>query len=313
MSKPDDSLDRTNLPKAKLKKDRWFTPIWLVPLLALAFVGWLVYRDIIQTGPTITIRFKQGQGIEVGKTTLKYRSVEVGKVSSIELSDDQKWVEVKVSLNKSAHGIARKGSQFWIVHPEVSAAEIRGLRTIVSGDYIQVNPGGGADQTKFVGLEEEPVLTTDESGGLSLVLLTTQLKSVEGGSPILYRGMKVGQTVKYRLGHEAQTIQIFAHIKREFATLVRKNSKFWNAGGVNLDISLLGGADISAQSFKTLVGGGVAFATPNQLDDPASNGMAFRLYDKPQDEWLNWSPEIEIATNHSDAGQEDSNNANSSH
>src|ERR1051325_9418499 len=188
----DDEKKADELPKARTKKERWFTPIWLAPLLALGFVGWLVYRDVVQTGPTITIRFKQGKGIEVGKTKLQYRSVEVGRVSSIELSDDQKWVEVKVTLDRSAHGIAREGSQFWIVHPEVTASEIRGLRTIVSGDFIQLNPGHGREVSKFVGLEEQPILTGDNEHGLNLVLLTTELKSVEGGSPILYRGMKVG-------------------------------------------------------------------------------------------------------------------------
>jgi paraquat-inducible protein B len=298
-AKPDDLAHSAELPEATTKKPHWFTPIWLMPLLALGLVGWLVYRDTIQSGPSITIRFKEGKGIVVSTTVLQYRGVKIGKVTSIGLSKDQQLVEVKAKLDKSAEGIAQQGSQFWIVHPEVSGAQIRGLQTIVSGEYIQVNPGRGAPQTEFMGLEDQPVLTTDEEGGLTLVLLATQLNSVENGSPVLYRGMQVGEVMKYQLGRQAQTVEIVAYIQKQFAPLVRKNSMFWNAGGVNLKLSLLHGADLSAQSLQTLVGGGIAFATPNQYEDPASNGTAFRLYDKPQDEWLNWFPSIVLSTNRS--------------
>src|ERR1041385_2547685 len=124
MEQADHPEQADSLPKAHIKKSRWPSPFWLAPILALAFVGWLIYRDTVQNGPTITIRFKQGPGIEVGKTMLRYRGVKVGKVTAIDLSEDRKAVEVKATLEASAESIAREGSQFWIVHPEVTGAEI---------------------------------------------------------------------------------------------------------------------------------------------------------------------------------------------
>src|SRR5437870_3589421 len=142
------------LPKARVEKAAQRYWIWIVPALAAAFVAWLVYRTVAEAGPAITILFKSGKGIEVGKTAIKYRGVTIGTVHSLKLSPDRQYVMVEAVLGKSAAGIASEGSEFWIVEPEVSLEAIRGLRTIVSGDYIQVKPGNGKPATKFIGIEE---------------------------------------------------------------------------------------------------------------------------------------------------------------
>ncbi|MFP3759151.1 MlaD family protein, partial [Cupriavidus sp. SIMBA_020] len=66
--------------------------IWLVPLIAVLVAGWLVVRSVMQTGPTVTIRFSTGEGIEAGKTRIKFKNVDVGIIKSVELSDDHKTV-----------------------------------------------------------------------------------------------------------------------------------------------------------------------------------------------------------------------------
>lgn len=66
---------RGGLPRAKVKKGWRISPVWLVPLIAGAFLGWLLYRTFIEAGPKITIRFKEGKGVEQGKTPLKYREI----------------------------------------------------------------------------------------------------------------------------------------------------------------------------------------------------------------------------------------------
>jgi paraquat-inducible protein B len=72
------------------------------------------------------------------------------------------------------------------------------------------------------------------------------------------------------------------------------NSKFWNAGGLDFRFGIFRGAEISAESAKTLLSGGIAFATPTDAGEPASDGKVFRLYDKPDDAWKNWMPEIKL-------------------
>jgi paraquat-inducible protein B len=280
------------LPRARVKKGWPVSPIWIVPVLAIGFVGWLLYRDYAMSGPRITIRFREGRGIEVGKTQLKYRGVKVGDVTGLKLSKDQQFVEIQVQLTSSASGIARAGSEFWIVQPEVSLTGVRGLRTLVSGDYIQVIPGQGGKATTFTGLEEPPLINT-RGNGLKLKLLTANLKSVNPGTPVLYRGIQVGETLGSHLSADAQVVEIGAYVYPAFVSLVRKNSKFWNAGGINVGLGLFG-ADISAHSFQSVIAGALAFATPEKMEEPAPEGTAFRLYEKAREEWLNWAPVIHL-------------------
>lgn len=285
---------RGGLPRASIKKAWPLSPVWIVPLLAAGFIGWLLYRTYIPAGHKITILFQQGKGIESGKTLVQYRGVRIGEVTGIGLSQDQHAVEVQARLDRSAVGLARADSRFWIVHPEVSLSGIRGLTTIVSGNYIQVAPGQGPGTNRFIGLEEPPISQAAAQDALSVVLLTGQLKSIKPGTPILYHGFQVGETTRNELASDAQVIRIFARIYPRYVNLVRKDSRFWNAGGIDVNLGLFG-ADITAQSIKTLVVGAIAFATPDSPEEPAPNETSFRLFDKAQDQWLNWAPAIKLA------------------
>lgn len=284
---------RVSLPRAVVERGWRFSLVWIVPVLAVAFVGYLVYTTWIEAGPTITIRFKQGQGVQKGQTQVKYRGVQVGEVTGIKLSKDHQWVEIQAELDHSAAGIARQGSQFWIVHPEVSLSGIRGLKTIVSGNYIQVDPGLGPQTNQFRGLEQPPVIQLGSEKALRVQLITADLKAISPGTPVLYRGLQVGETTRNTLGAHAQDVDIQVYIYPQFKNLVRLNSRFWNAGGVNLQLGFLG-VDVSAQSTKALLAGALAFATPDQPDAPAPDGTVFRLYDKAQPDWLNWAPDIPL-------------------
>jgi len=288
---PDRPRSLDDLPQARVEHSRksWF--FWLVPIAAAVLAGWFIYSDMFRGGPTLHLSFENAAGLQAGKSQLKYRGAEVGEVRDVKLAKDHQRVEITAVLKKSAESLAREGSRFWIVRAEVGAEAIRGLRTIVSGDYIAVAPGGGKRETKFTGLEEEPIL--EPGGVLKVVLLTERSGSLRKRSPIFYRGVQVGEVFDTRLGPESQTIHIDVHIKRHFAPLVRTNSKFWNAGGINFNISL-SGADITAQSAETLISGGVDFATPDTTQPEAPEGTAFRLYDKPADQWLSWAPAIRL-------------------
>src|SRR5437588_4565246 len=139
------SLDE--LPKAKLERN-WKTYfIWLVPLAAATLAGWFIYSNMVKGGPTLHILFEDAAGLQPGKSQLKYRGAEIGEVRDVKLTKDHQRVEVVVALDRAAKSVARDGSRFWIVKPEVGVQEIRGLRTIVSGDYVTVEPGEGPLQT----------------------------------------------------------------------------------------------------------------------------------------------------------------------
>ncbi len=280
------------LPKAHIKKTRRAWWLWLVPLGAVALCVWFVYRDYIATGPLITIYFSDASGLEQNNTEVRYLGATVGQVKSLELTKDARSVEVKARLAGSATLLAREGSVFWIVRPEVKLGAISGLRTIVSGEYIAVRPGAGARTNTFVGAAREPI--AKEPGALNITLLTPNLSSLQEQSAIYYRGIQVGEIVKYQLGSDAQDVTLQARIHKEYAPLVRANSKFWNAGGIDFSFGLFHGAEISAESAKTLLSGGIAFATPPESAQPATDGAVFRLYEKPEEAWKNWMPVIQL-------------------
>lgn len=279
---------------ANVKRRRFFSVVWLVPLVAAGVAGYLVYQRVAQAGPLITIRFADGEGLKPGQSPVKYRGVAVGEVRSIALSRDLHGVLVEARLDKSAAALARQGAAFWIVRPEVGLQNITGLGTIISGPYIEVIPGTGPPAKVFQGVAPAPV--RQEEKGLSIRLLSPTRGSLRAGSPVYYRGMEVGHVQEQRLSDDARLVESDVFIEQSYAALVRDDSRFWNVSGVDIDFSLFKGAQVNVESLKSLVSGGVSFATPppGKGNEPAGNGALFRLYDEPKKEWLEWSPAIPL-------------------
>jgi len=284
------SENTTALPKAKIEKSHlaWF--LWLVPIAAAGLCGWFVLRDVILQGPTITVYFQSVEGLQEQNSFLQYRGAMVGKVTSLKLTPDKQQVAVKIQLNGAAANLARQGSIFWIVRPELRLGSVSGLRTIVSGNYITIQPGDGAPANTFAGMEKQPV---EHKGALEITLRAPELGSLQEESPIFYRGIQVGEVLQCRLGGDAREVIIDAFIRDSYAPLVRMNSKFWNAGGLNVHIGLFSGAQISAESAQTLISGGIEFATPPDFQD-ATNGTVFALSAKGDDAWKKWTPAIPL-------------------
>ncbi|HXT13645.1 MAG TPA: MlaD family protein [Candidatus Angelobacter sp.] len=281
-----------SLPKAKIKRSHQTWWLWLVPIGAVLLCVWFIYRDYIATGPMITIYFQDASGLEENNSDVHYLGATVGQVKGLWLTSDNKRVEVKARLAHSAAQLARVGTLFWIVRPELKVGSISGLRTIISGEYIAVRPGNGPATNVFTAVESEPVV--EPPGSLHITLLAPDLRSLQEQSVIYYRGIKVGEISKYQLGNDAQEVKLQARIDPEYAPLVRANTKFWNAGGLDFRFGLFRGAEISAESAKALLSGGVEFATPTEAGAPAAEGAVFRLYDKPEDAWKDWAPAIKL-------------------
>jgi paraquat-inducible protein B len=281
-----------HFPQARITKQPRPVLIWLVSLIAAAISGWLIFKQVRELGPVIDLQFNNGSGLQANQTVVKYHGVRIGEVRSVQLSGDTAHVDVQVRLNSSAKNLARAGSQFWIVRPEVGAGGLHGLETIVSGPYIQVQPGYGSPQRKFTGVEDPPILRTAKSG-LEIILTTAQIKTLSIGSPVYYRGIEVGAVEYFVLNDDATKVQIHLLIKPAFAPLVRAETKFWNAGGISMRLKL-SGINISAESFKSLIIGGIAFATPPSPGNMVSNGCIFQLDEKVEEKWLEWSPTIAV-------------------
>jgi paraquat-inducible protein B len=277
------------LPKAKIEKDfmTWF--IWLLPVAAAGLCGWFLLHDFVFSGPTVTIYFQDADGLQEQNSMVKYRGIKIGQIDSLKLADKTGRVEVRTKLDRSAADVARQGSVFWIVRPQVKLGAISGLQTIVSGNYIDVQPGTGERTNTFVGAEEAPI---QPAPGIIITLLADDLGAIESQSQIFYRGIQVGEVLDYRLSDNSRYILVHARIHKDYVPLVRVDSKFWNAGGINAHLGLFSGLEISAESASTLLSGGIAFATPTQYGVPATNGSVFYLNDKEDETWEGWNPVI---------------------
>lgn len=280
------------LPKAVIKKARPAWLLWLIPLGAAALCVWFVYRDFVVSGPLITIYFQNTEGLQEGNTTVQYRGAQIGEVKNLSVSKDLKRVEVTARLTGQAKDVAREGSIFWIVRPELRVGTVSGLSTIVSGEYITVRPGQGAPTNVFTAAEGAP--PKEMPHALIINIHTAALNSLRNHSPIFYRGVEVGQVLSYQLAQNARGVMIQARVHEEYAPLVRMNSKFWNAGGIDVRFGLFKGAEISAQSASTLLSGGIEFATPPEPGEAARNGVVFELNQTPKEAWKDWAPLIPL-------------------
>jgi paraquat-inducible protein B len=281
------------LPRAQVRRGRWGAAVvWVVPLVAAVIAGYLIYDRVKERGAEITIRFQDGSGIRVAQTPIRYRGVQVGEVTAVGLSEDQRHVEVKARLQRSAASIAREGAVFWIVRPEVGVGNISGLATVITGPEIQALPGTGEPRSEFTGLASAPAAL--ELKGLKIVLRTGNLGSLQRNSPVYYRGIEVGVVQEATLAPDASAAHVHVLIRQRYSPLVRANSVFWSVSGVSLSGGLFRGVEFKLESLRSLAAGGISFATPNSSGRPARDGQVFPLQAAGRKEWLGWAPRITL-------------------
>ncbi|WP_329741005.1 intermembrane transport protein PqiB [Dyella sp. A6] len=253
--------------------------IWLVPILAAVVGISLMVHAWMQAGPVITISFKTAEGLTANKTPVTYKSVVIGKVRKIRLSRDHSHVEVRVDLDKSAENFATAGTRFWVVRPRIGLGGVSGIGTLLSGAYIGVDVGDSKKpQHEFKGLEFPPSVTHDVSGR-SFVLHSSDLGSLDVGSPVYYRRIQVGQVASYRLDKDGQGVSIQIFVDSPYDRFVSVSSRFWNASGVDVSLGA-NGLKLDTQSLATVLAGGVAFQSPQGPHDssPAKEDASFRLF-----------------------------------
>jgi len=264
----------------KTASDSGFSPIWIIPIVAVVIGLYLVYQLVSQTGPTITITFKEGYGVEVGKTKVKFKDIEVGSVSDVSLTKDMSGVVVTVDIDKSAEKLITDKAKFWVVRPQVSAGSITGLNTLLSGAYIGIDPSkDGVKAKSFTGLERPPVIEAAEPG-TRFKLTADQLGGIDFGTSIYYKQIVVGHVVDYSLNKNG-SIDMDIFIAQPYDQFVNQATRFWNAGGIDVQLSAAG-LQINTESVVAVVSGGIAFDTAKTLNLDASTradpGTAFYLY-----------------------------------
>ncbi len=267
------------LPHAKIGWLRRISLIWLVPLAALLVGAWMVYDTWLHQGPDIVLYMPNAEGIEVGKTTVKVLSVNVGKVIDVELDSVKHRVRVTARLNLEARELLNEDSQFWMVKPRIDRSGISGLSTLLSGSFIQLNPGKSNNlRNEFIVLNEPPVTAADVPG-LRLALSGRGVKVLSVGDPVLYQNFEVGRVEKADFDPEQRQMNYRLFIQRPYDRLVTVNSRFWVASGVQLALSA-DGIKLNTGSMESMLSGGIAFGVPDNMPmgEQVSDQTGFTLF-----------------------------------
>ncbi|MBB3227354.1 paraquat-inducible protein B [Luteibacter sp. Sphag1AF] len=266
---------KSDLPQPAIRRSKLgFSLVWLVPIIA-ALVGIsLIVNHWLSAGPRITVSFQTAEGIEAGKTQVKYKNVVIGKVTTIRLAHDRTHVSVVIDLEKDAQTFATKGTRYWVVRPRVGVGGVSGVDTLFSGAFIGADAGNSDEsESNFSGLETPPAVTHG-APGRRFQLHATDLGSLDIGSPVYYRRIQVGRIVSYQLDRDGKGVSLQLFVDGPNDRFVTKDTRFWNASGV--DVSL--GADglkLNTQSLATVIAGGVAFqAPPGPRDETPAAEMA---------------------------------------
>jgi paraquat-inducible protein B len=282
------------LPEARVRHRRSFQLVWVVPLVAIAIAAWLTWQHFHRLGPEISLQFTDASGLRPGQTPLLYRGVQIGEVTRVGLAGDRRNVLVHARLRREAEPLAGEGAQFWIVRPQVCWGSVTGLNTVLTGPEIHMIPGkpDAAQKLEFVGRETAP--TDMQVEGLRVVLRAERPKSIRVNTPVYYRGVEVGAVQKIDLSPNSASADVHVLIFRRYASLVRDGTAFWSSGGASFVANLRDGVRFEMDSFRSVVTGGIEFATPSEKMARAKQGQVFFLYDSPRKEWLAWTPKVSI-------------------
>ncbi len=261
-------------------RKRQLSLIWLIPVLAALIGGWLIYKTLSEKGPEVVIIFKTAEGLEAGKTKIKFKDVEIGQVTELSLTEDISQVSVKAQFVKGAEAYLTENTRFWVVRARVAAYGVSGLGTLLSGAYIDTDPGKpGKSELKFNGLEEPPIFTTVDPGRI-FTLKADRKGSIEVGAPVYYRQIPVGKVIAYNLAPEGTSIFFKVFVNAPYHKYVHENTRFWNASGFDMKLDTQG-IRIQTESFVSLMVGGITFDIPNNYESPgetAQEEAIFTLY-----------------------------------
>lgn len=271
-----------NIPQSatKTKRKMRISAVWIIPLLAALVALGIAFQKIINEGPTITIVFKKAEGIEAGKTFVKYKDVNIGQVETVKLSKDFTKVVVTAKIEKSAAGLIVEDAQFWIESPRVTLSGISGFGTLLAGNHIGLETGKSTRARKvFDGLELPPSVTVDQPGR-QFVLHADTLGSIGIGSPLYYRQLNVGRVIGYDLTANGRAIDIRIFVNSPYDKHVTTQTRFWHASGIDVEMGAKG-LSVQTQSVLSLLIGGIAFEETDisAVDaKPAEEGAAFNLF-----------------------------------
>ncbi len=281
MAKPPGQPGSPDVPEAvATPRSRWRMQIvWLVPLIAVLIGGWLAVKAIMEQGPAVTISFETGEGLEAGKTKIKFKNVDIGVVKSVTLSGDHRRVVATAELSKDATNLLVDDTRFWVVRPRISGGTVSGIGTLLSGSFVGMDVGTSTKARRdYTGLESPPVFAIGVPGR-EFVLKGADMGSLDVGSPIFYRRLQVGQIISYQLDPDGKGVTMRVFVNAPYEKYVKSDTRFWQASGIDVSLDTTG-VKVNTESLVAILIGGLAFQTPDQTADgaEAAANAEFALY-----------------------------------
>jgi paraquat-inducible protein B len=242
--------------------------VWLVPLIAILIGGWLAVKAVMEQGPTVTIGFETGEGLEAGKTKIKFKNVDIGVVKNVKLSGDHRRVIATAELSKDATNLLIEDTRFWVVRPRISGGTVSGIGTLLSGSFIGMDVGTSTKPRRdYTGLETPPVFAIGVPGR-EFILKGADMGSLDVGSPIFYRRLQVGQVISYQLDPDGKGVTMHVFVNAPYDRYVKPDTRFWQASGIDVSLDTTG-VKVNTDSLVAILIGGLAFQTPDETPDDA--------------------------------------------
>lgn len=269
-----------NHSTARVEHIKRWSPVWIVPIVTVLIGAWILFYHFSHQGPEVILITTNAEGIEGGKTTIKSRSVDVGIVESAVLTDDLHHVEIKARLNSGMEKLLREDSAFWVVKPMIGRGGVSGLSTLLSGAYIELQPGAKGEKAKEYQLLDAPPLAPPDAKGIRITLDSRKAGQLNAGDPVLFRGYRVGSVETSSFDTDKRMIAYQLFIAAPYDRLITTNVRFWKDSGIAVDMSA-SGMRVEMGSLATLLSGGVSFDVPEgwELGKPAENKAEYRLFD----------------------------------
>ncbi|SAL46356.1 mammalian cell entry protein [Caballeronia udeis] len=269
MNRPPDYPEAVATPRS-----RWRVQlVWLVPVVAVLIGGWLAVQSILEKGPTITISFITGEGLEAGKTKIKFKNVDIGVIKKVVLSPDHKRVIASAEVNRDATNMLVDDTRFWVVRPRISGGTVSGIGTLLSGSFIGMDIGtASAARRDFVGLESPPVFAAGVPGR-EFVLKSENMGSLDIGSPVFFRRLQVGQVTSYALDPDGKAMTLHVFVNAPYDKYVTNSTRFWHASGVDVTLDT-SGVKVNTESLVSILIGGLAFEDPPNVADNKTEAAA---------------------------------------
>ena len=274
----------TKIERAQRRVGRKLSSVWLVPIVALAIGVWMAYDTVTSRGQMITVEVVRAEGIEAGKTLVKAQDVAVGRVEAVRLADSFDYALIDIRMYRDTDKMLNSETELWVEKPRVGREGISGLGTLLSGTFIQLQPGRASEPKNYFVALETPPITPADMDGIRLILESDDASNVGIGDPVLYRGYTVGRVEHVEFEPTSREMKYQLFIQAPYQSLITEDVRFWVRSGAQLDLSSQG-VRVDIGSFESLISGGVTFAAfeDDEHADTVGNNAEFKLYSNEED------------------------------